>query len=60
MGCQALLQGGLPNSGIEPMFLTSPVLAGGFFTTSVTWEALLLLLLLLLSHFSRVRLCATP
>ena len=26
----------LPNSGIEP---TSPVLAGGFFTTLVTWEA---------------------
>ena len=25
-----------PNTGIEPM---SPALAGGFFTTSVTWEA---------------------
>ena len=36
-----------------------PALAGGFFTTSATWEALLLLLLLL-SRFSRVRLCATP
>ena len=29
----------LPNSGIKPMFLMSPVLAGGFFTTSTTWEA---------------------
>ena len=26
--------GNLPNSGIEPTFLTSPALAGGFFTTS--------------------------
>ena len=33
--------GDLPNPGIEPMSLTSPALAGGFFTTSATWEALL-------------------
>ena len=26
----------LPNPGVEPM---SPALAGGFFTTSTTWEA---------------------
>ena len=31
--------GDLPNSGIEPASLMSPVLAGGFFTTSATWEA---------------------
>ena len=42
--------GDLPNPGIEP---TSPSLAGRFFTAEP-------LLLLLLSHFSRVRLCATP
>ena len=30
----------LPNPGIEPISLTSPALAGGFFTTSTTWEAL--------------------
>ena len=30
----------LPNSGIELMSLNSPALAGGFFTTSSTWEAL--------------------
>ena len=30
MGCHFLLQGIFPNPGIEP---TSPVLAGGFFTT---------------------------
>ena len=30
--------GNLPNPGIEPMSLMSPVLAGGFFTTSATWE----------------------
>ena len=34
--------GDLPNPGIEPMSLTSPALADGFFSTSTTWEALLL------------------
>ena len=29
----------LPNPGIELTSLMSPVLAGGFFTTSTTWEA---------------------
>ena len=28
--------GDLPEPGIEPMYLTSPALAGGFFTTSAT------------------------
>ena len=32
--------GDLPNPGIEPTILRSPTLAGGFFTTSATWEAL--------------------
>ena len=31
--------GDFPNPGIEPSSLKSPVLAGGFFTTSGTWEA---------------------
>ena len=31
--------GNLPDPGIEPMSLTSLALAGGFFTTSATWEA---------------------
>ena len=31
--------GDLPNPGIKPMSLTSLALAGGFFTTSATWEA---------------------
>ena len=30
--------GDLPDPGIKPASLTSPVLAGGFFTTSTTWE----------------------
>ena len=34
-----LSQGGLPDSGIEPMSLMSPTLAGGLFTTSAPWEA---------------------
>ena len=36
--------GDLPNPGIEPMSLMSPALAGGFFSTSTTWEALILCL----------------
>ena len=28
-----------PDPGIEPMSLTPPALAGGFFSTSATWEA---------------------
>ena len=31
--------GDLPNPGIKPTSLMSPVLAGGLFTTSTTWEA---------------------
>ena len=31
--------GDLPKPGIKPMSLMSPELAGGFFTTSPTWEA---------------------
>ena len=31
--------GDLPYPGIEPAPLMSPALAGGFFTTGVTWEA---------------------
>ena len=29
----------LPDPGIEPLSLKSPVLAAGFFITSATWEA---------------------
>ena len=31
--------GDLPDPGIEVTSLTSPALADGFFTASVTWEA---------------------
>ena len=31
--------GYLPNPGIKPVSFMSPALAGGFFTTSATWEA---------------------
>ena len=34
------LPGDLPNSGIKPASLMSPALAGRFFTTTATWEAL--------------------
>ena len=33
--------GDLPDPKIEPTSLKSSALAGGFFTTSATWEALL-------------------
>ena len=33
------LPGDLPDPEIEPESLMSPALAGGFFTTSTTWEA---------------------
>ena len=39
MGCQGSPLGDLPDSGIKPMSLESPALAGGFFTTDTTWEA---------------------
>ena len=32
--------GDLPGPGIKPTTLRSPALAGGFFPTSATWEAL--------------------
>ena len=31
--------GDLPDPGTEPASLSSPALAGGFFTTSTAWEA---------------------
>ena len=42
--------GDLPDSGLEPSSLASPVSSGGLFTTSATWEFLHLYPHLLLSH----------
>ena len=38
-GSPCSLPGDLTDSGIKPASLTFPVLAGGFFTTSASWEA---------------------
>ena len=38
-GLPSLPPGDLPDPGIEPVSLTSPALAGRFFTTSAPWEA---------------------
>ena len=38
--CPLPTPGNLPNPGIEPESPASPALAGRFFTTSTTWEAL--------------------
>ena len=40
VGCHALLRGIFLTQGVEPVSLASPALAGGFFTTRATWEAL--------------------
>ena len=39
LACHFLLQGNLPDPGIEPTSRVSPALAVGFFTTSASWEA---------------------
>ena len=39
-GLPCLPPGDLPAPGTEPIFLMSPALAGRFFTTRATWEAL--------------------
>ena len=44
--------GDLPDPGIKPESLTSPALAGRFFTTSTTWEASLHLLISNCQSFS--------
>ena len=41
MGCHALLQEDLPAQGSDQITSAFLTLAGGFFTTSATWEALL-------------------
>ena len=39
VGCHALFQGIFLTQGWNPCLLMSSALAGGFFTTSATWEA---------------------
>ena len=39
-GLQCPPPGDLPDPGIKPESLTSPALAGGFFTASATWKGL--------------------
>ena len=39
LDCHALLQGIFPTQGSNPHLLPLPTVAGGFFTTSATWEA---------------------
>ena len=39
-GLPSSLAGDLPDPGIEPESLVSPALAGRFFATSASWEAL--------------------
>ena len=40
VACHFLLQMNLPDPGVEPMSLKSSALAGRFYTTSASWEAL--------------------
>ena len=39
VGCHAFLQGIFLTQGLNLYLFSSPVFAGGFFTTSTTWEA---------------------
>ena len=39
VSCHFLLQGIFPTQGLNLSFLLSPLLAGGFFTTTASWEA---------------------
>ena len=43
VGCHFLLQGNLPDPGIEPVSPVSPSLAGGFFTTEPPGKSILIL-----------------
>ena len=46
-GVPAPIPGDPPNPGIEPASCVPPAVAGGFLTTSASWEALHLVLLLM-------------
>ena len=45
VGCYFLLSGHLPDPGVEPVFLMSPALAAGFFTTVPPGKSLISLYL---------------
>ena len=42
-----------PQPGIEPISLASPALAGGFFTTSATWEARFLIAIVVVHSLAK-------
>ena len=48
--------GDLPNTGVEPASLASPVLAGGFHTTSATWTTFIFSVTIC-SSFSQQSVC---
>ena len=52
--------GDLPNPGLKPASLLSPALAGGVFTTTVTWEAQLLTQIMLICISTYQTLLAFP
>ena len=45
--------GDLPNPGVKPASLMSPALAGGFFTTRTTWEALMYVFIYIYKQHTR-------
>ena len=52
--------GDLPNPGTEPESPASPALAGGFFTTSATWEASFYIDYVKLYSYALQRSCLKP
>ena len=60
MGCHFLLQGNLPDPGIEPMSPLSPALAGRFFTTGPSGKPTLIVTAVLLALFTITRTWKQP
>ena len=50
-GLPCTAPGDLPMTGIEPTSLMCPALAGGFFTTNTSWEALSLWIILFYHYY---------
>ena len=60
MGCHFLLQGNLPDPGIEPMSPLSPALAGRFLTTEPSGKPTLIVTAALLTLFTITRTWKQP
>ena len=60
VGCHVLLQGIFPTQGSKPLSLMSVALAGGFFTSSATGEALCKVLYSVFTGLQNNAFCNSP